>query len=130
MLQKLVLVDPTAKDNGIGDGCSIDYSGLWFLRSSNHSLIISPVPQGRRAARETGSVSYLPIAPPLWAALVSDPVFYQRSPALENIPDTLRLTATSLCCCSEQRHLFNSTRAITSKKCTVYGLFKYFISFT
>lgn len=28
MLQKLVLVDPTAKDSGIGDGCSIDYSGM------------------------------------------------------------------------------------------------------
>jgi hypothetical protein len=38
MLQKLVLVDPTAKDNnGIGDGCSIDYLGLWFLGSSNQS---------------------------------------------------------------------------------------------
>ncbi|KAJ7805238.1 hypothetical protein B0H14DRAFT_2611502 [Mycena olivaceomarginata] len=109
MLQKLVLVDPTAKDNnGIGDGCSIDYS----------------VPQGRREARETGSVSYLPIAPPLWAALVSDPVFYQRSPALENVPDNLRLKATSSCCCSEPRHLFNSARTITSQKCTVYGLFR------
>ncbi|KAJ7865211.1 hypothetical protein B0H13DRAFT_1637217, partial [Mycena leptocephala] len=33
MLQKLVLVDPTATDNAIGDGCSIDYSGLWSIES-------------------------------------------------------------------------------------------------
>ncbi|KAJ7865210.1 hypothetical protein B0H13DRAFT_1637212, partial [Mycena leptocephala] len=62
--------------------------------------------------------------PPPWAALNSDPLLYQRCSALEDVPDILRLTGTSSCCCSEPRCLFDPTRGITQQKCTVYGLFR------
>ncbi|KAJ7781850.1 hypothetical protein DFH07DRAFT_728868 [Mycena maculata] len=110
MLQKLVQIDPSATDEGVGDGSSIDYS----------------VPRSRRsAAEENKSVSHLPIAPPPWAALDSDPLLYHRSPALEDtIPDILNLTQTSTCCCSEPRPSFDPAQVITQQTCTVYGLFR------
>ncbi|KAK7030568.1 hypothetical protein R3P38DRAFT_3314231 [Favolaschia claudopus] len=88
LLQKLVQADPTAIDEGLIDGSSnIDYS----------------VPRQRRGPLEQKSVSYLPILPPAWASLPSDPPLYQRAPALVNAPETLRLDSTSSCCCSESR---------------------------
>ncbi|KAJ6536762.1 hypothetical protein DFH09DRAFT_1091235 [Mycena vulgaris] len=62
MLQKLVLKDPSAQDSGVGDGCRIDYA----------------VPATRRGTQDSKAVSYLPISAPIWAALPTDPVLYQR----------------------------------------------------
>ncbi|KAJ7799351.1 hypothetical protein B0H14DRAFT_2617083 [Mycena olivaceomarginata] len=90
LLQKLVRVDPTATDDSVGDGCSIDYA----------------VPRVRRAALERKPVSYLQIFPPPWASLATDPTLYERPPALENTPDRLRLTPSSTCCCSEPRRRY------------------------
>ncbi|KAJ6611690.1 hypothetical protein B0H10DRAFT_1918580 [Mycena sp. CBHHK59/15] len=106
MLQKLVRVDPSAKDHGIGDGCSIDYS----------------VPLVRRAAQEDKSVSHLAVAPPAWAALDSDPFLYPRHQALQDVPDVIQLTEMSSCCCSEPRCFYTPGQPITRQKCTVYGL--------
>ncbi|KAJ6542680.1 hypothetical protein B0H19DRAFT_957773 [Mycena capillaripes] len=99
LLQQLVQVDPTATDEGVRDGSRIDYLG-------------------------TKAVSYLEISPPHWASLDSDPQFYERSPPLEDAPDTLCLSQTSSCCCSEPRRLFDPSRPIVQMQCTVYGLFR------
>ncbi|KAJ7359242.1 hypothetical protein DFH08DRAFT_769127 [Mycena albidolilacea] len=80
------------------------------------------VPRGRRVALERGAVSYLPISPPLWASLESDPQLYERSPALEAAPEPLWLTETSSCCCSDPRRLFDMSCPIVRMQCTVYGL--------
>ncbi|KAJ7367062.1 hypothetical protein DFH08DRAFT_678486, partial [Mycena albidolilacea] len=105
LLQRLVKVDPTATDENSGDGSSIDYAA-------------------RRAALEQKSVSYLPISPPPWAALESDPSLYERTVALEDLPDALCLSESSSCCCSQPRHLYNPAQPILRMQCAVYGLFR------
>ncbi|KAJ7229018.1 hypothetical protein GGX14DRAFT_346881 [Mycena pura] len=102
MLQKLVQIDPSARDTGVGDG----------------------FPRGRRVARNHRSVSHLPIAPPPWAALDSDPILYPHPAPLRDVPEILELNATSTCCCTEPRQSFNPQRSTFQQKCTIYGLFR------
>ncbi|KAJ7838624.1 hypothetical protein B0H14DRAFT_2588463 [Mycena olivaceomarginata] len=64
---------PLQPTDSVGDGSSIDYA----------------VPRVRRAALDRKPVSYLQIAPPPWASLVTDPTLYERPPAWENTPDRL-----------------------------------------
>ncbi|KAJ7350651.1 hypothetical protein DFH08DRAFT_646377, partial [Mycena albidolilacea] len=95
LLQRLVQIDPSATDQTVRDGTRVDYFG---------------------------AVSYLPISPPLWASLESDPQLYKHSPALEAAPEPLRLTETSSCCCSDPRRLVDMSCPILRMQCTVYGL--------
>ncbi|KAJ7753387.1 hypothetical protein DFH07DRAFT_774137 [Mycena maculata] len=109
MLQKLVLTDPSAKDSGIGDGCSIDYA----------------VPNTRRGTQDAKAVSYLPISPPTWAALPTDPVLYERRLPLHDPPSIIPLTETSSCCCSQPRVLFSPAASTRQQTCMIYGLYGY-----
>ncbi|KAJ7787748.1 hypothetical protein B0H14DRAFT_2537253 [Mycena olivaceomarginata] len=127
-----VIVEYTGDDTGSGQWVCAKDSGNHACSHINKSRnllqkLSDPdqeiVPRGRRAASERGAVSYLPISPPLWATLESDPQFYERSPALENMPDPLRLTETSSCCCSEPRQLFDISRPVRRMECVVYGLY-------
>ncbi|KAJ7829970.1 hypothetical protein B0H14DRAFT_3088025 [Mycena olivaceomarginata] len=70
------------------------------------------------------SVSYLPISPLPWAALESDPSLYERTVALEDLPDALCLSELSSCCCSQLCHLYNPAQPILQMQCAVYGLFR------
>ncbi|KAF7354662.1 hypothetical protein MSAN_01379900 [Mycena sanguinolenta] len=73
---------------------------------------------------ERQAVSYLPISPPPWASLSTDPQLYDRAPALERCPDALRLNDISTCCCSEPRRRYDPALPVLQMKCTVYGLFR------
>ncbi|KAK7059856.1 hypothetical protein R3P38DRAFT_3303589 [Favolaschia claudopus] len=110
-----VIVAHTGEDIGSGDWLSI-------LRCQ--ILIPRAVPRQRRAPVEQKAVSYLPISPPSWAVLPSDPQLYERAPALEVAPETLCLDATSSCSCTYPRPLYNPARPIVRMRCTVYGLFR------
>ncbi|KAJ6464103.1 hypothetical protein C8R45DRAFT_940278 [Mycena sanguinolenta] len=114
-LQKLVQVDPTATDERAGDG---------VISTKLDNEIIFIVSRVRRSVLDNKSVSYLPISPPPWASLDSDPDFYDRAPPLESPPDALCLEESSSCCCSEPRRLYSQARPIIRAECIVYGLFR------
>ncbi|KAJ6465029.1 hypothetical protein C8R45DRAFT_939868 [Mycena sanguinolenta] len=114
-LQKLVQVDPTATDEQAGDG---------VISTKLDNEIIFIVSRVRRSVLDNKSVSYLPISPPPWASLDSDPDFYDRAPPLESPPDALCLEESSSCCCSEPRRLYSRARPIIRAECIVYGLFR------
>ncbi|KAF7366670.1 hypothetical protein MSAN_00924900 [Mycena sanguinolenta] len=125
LLQKLIRVDPAATDETVVDGSSIDYSGMWqchWLPPIISSCISASSTTGGPSARQ--AVSYLPISPPPWASLSTDPQLYDRAPALERCPDALRLNDISTCCCSEPRRRYDPALPVLQMKCTVYGLFR------
>ncbi|CAK5276917.1 unnamed protein product [Mycena citricolor] len=77
-----------------------------------------------RSTREIKAVSHLPVLPPIWASLPTNPVLYQRPAPLVTKPDTLVLSESSTCACSDLRYSFNPSLPISERPCTVYGLYR------
>lgn len=57
------------------------------------------------------AVSYLPLPPPIWAHIESNP-FYPPLPIIYTAPDTIRLSSTLSCHCSVPQQLYNSEQSI------------------
>ncbi|KAJ6507200.1 hypothetical protein C8R47DRAFT_966779 [Mycena vitilis] len=108
MLQKLVRIDPSARDQGVAHGSGIDYA----------------VPSSRRSAKDTKSVSHLPVSPPVWASLPTDILHYAPVKPIQEPPGIISLMATSSCCCSHPRQLYDPELPTKHQKCTVYGLYR------
>ncbi|KAJ7693704.1 hypothetical protein B0H17DRAFT_932671 [Mycena rosella] len=102
MLQKLVQTDPSARD-----------------------LNKTKVPNSRRAAKDNKSVSHLPISPPTWASLPSDPVDYVPAMPLRESPGVIPLIQTSSCCCSNPRHFYAPELPLKRQACVIYGLYQF-----
>ncbi|KAK7017032.1 hypothetical protein VNI00_018759 [Paramarasmius palmivorus] len=66
------------------------------------------------------AISYLPILPPAWASLPEDHDLYPRPSPIQPLPPVLSLESTSRTACG--RHLYDPTRTVIQRDCTIYGL--------
>ncbi|KAF8216642.1 hypothetical protein K438DRAFT_1559650 [Mycena galopus ATCC 62051] len=115
-----VIVVYTGDDTGTGHWvCTKDSAnqGCWHTSKCRDLL------------QKLQAVSYLPVSPPVWASLRTDPQFYERAPALESSPDTLCLSETSTCSCSEPRRRYNPalphlSRLLMTNHCPLYKRFR------
>ncbi|TFK59215.1 hypothetical protein BDN72DRAFT_966129 [Pluteus cervinus] len=80
---------------------------------------------GARAPRtqtQPAVISYLPILPPNWAELPSDPPLYQRPPVLKQQVELLNLDTTSTCPCNGTRTTFQPHSPTTRGNGILYTL--------
>lgn len=122
-LQKLIQVDPSARDHGAHDSVGAAPSKIYVALSSSFYLT-HPLEPRVRSAPTCGErvVSYLPIHPPFWASLPNDPTFYPRTRVSDIIPSLIPLDVTSSCCCSDVRTLYSPTATFEAFSCTIYTL--------
>ncbi|KAF8058233.1 hypothetical protein FPV67DRAFT_1428379, partial [Lyophyllum atratum] len=78
--------------------------------------------QSRNVTRKSAAVSYLPILPPLWAALDTDIIHYTRCKPCREPPPLLRLDHRSTCPSCPMRTLYDPTLHIVEQDCIIYGL--------
>lgn len=76
----------------------------------------------REAARGVDPISYLPVLPPAWATLPSDPLLYERPKPLLVAPPVISLSLQSSCPCGPSRTMFNPKDEILEDDCLVYTL--------
>ncbi|EDR02829.1 uncharacterized protein LACBIDRAFT_307932 [Laccaria bicolor S238N-H82] len=78
----------------------------------------------RRRLRGKGPISYLPIPPPLWARIPSDPDFPQCTKPVDicGPPPLIMLTSGGTCHCANPRPEYDSSRPLRTRKCVIYGL--------
>lgn len=69
-----------------------------------------------------GPISYMPILPPLWAALPTDTAHYKRPRPLTTIPSLLTLDGQSSCSCKSIQAVYNPARTTIESTCTIYTL--------
>jgi CxC4 like cysteine cluster associated with KDZ transposases len=65
------------------------------------------------------SISHLPILPPTWVSLPSDPNLYDCAPPVKEVPEFIALDLNSRCLCKMG---YDSLHPMTSKPCIVYTL--------
>lgn len=89
-----------------------------FVDSSLDSLSIGELARGPGT-----TVSYLPIHPPFWARIPSDPKLYSDPPPARTPPDgPFPLQADSSCNCGTTRTFFNRDGLKKTKRCKLYTL--------
>ncbi|KAF8068962.1 hypothetical protein FPV67DRAFT_1669006 [Lyophyllum atratum] len=81
-----------------------------------------------RKLRRNNSISYLPIVPPIWAALDTDVPHYIRPNPCRQAPLLLHLDFTSTCPCGPTRTHYSPQNPIIVRDCTIYGLTEAFQS--
>jgi hypothetical protein len=70
-----------------------------------------------------GPISYLPILPPLWAALPEDNDLYPRPRPFQWVPDTvLKLDGRSSCSCEARRTFYDPCGEVFLRPCVIFGL--------
>ncbi|EDR00577.1 uncharacterized protein LACBIDRAFT_334033 [Laccaria bicolor S238N-H82] len=76
----------------------------------------------RQKLRGEGSVSYLPIPPPIWARISMDLTFPSLGPPLDlgGIPSPISLSSGGSCCCTDPRPKFDKSRPMRVASCIVY----------
>lgn len=118
-LQKLVHADPTAKDEREGE----EQAELGELPPPSifHVAHIPEVPRVRSAAaHHNRAISHLPVLPPLWAALPSDPKLYTWPAPIEAPPELLMLDESSLCICAAPGSQYNPFLPTERVPCIIY----------
>jgi hypothetical protein len=67
-------------------------------------------------------VSYLPIPPPIWARISTDPIPPTIGPPLDlgGIPLLIPLSSEASCCCADPHPKFDQSRPICVASCIVY----------
>lgn len=75
----------------------------------------------RRASRDDESISHLPILPPIWASLPSDPKLYDHPSPLRVSPSIITLDETSSCLC-RAKYVASDSSTVIQKPCIIYGL--------
>ena len=68
------------------------------------------------------SISHLPVRPPSWASLPSDPLTYPCAQPLRVVPSVLELNGWSRCCCYPTRSQHSPLRSSERRSCTIYTL--------
>ncbi|KAK7030894.1 hypothetical protein VNI00_014004 [Paramarasmius palmivorus] len=69
--------------------------------------------------RET-AISFLPIMPPQWASLPTDPMLYKRADPTAAIPETIMMIAGSARACCTGRPEFDPTAPRMIRRCKIY----------
>ncbi|KAK7029660.1 hypothetical protein VNI00_014358 [Paramarasmius palmivorus] len=69
--------------------------------------------------RET-AISFLPIMPPKWAMLPTDPVLYKRADPTVDIPETITMTPGSARACCATRPEVDPTTPRLLRRCRIY----------
>ncbi|KAF5328030.1 hypothetical protein D9611_015075 [Ephemerocybe angulata] len=88
-----------------------------FVDSSLDSLSIGELARGPGT-----TVSYLPIHPPFWARIPSDPKLYSDPPPARTPPDGPSSSSRFLCNCGTTRTFFNRDGLKKTKRCKLYTL--------
>lgn len=73
----------------------------------------------RQAAQDGDSVSYLPILPPRWSSLPSDPLLYAEPKLFHETSIVLALNTNSSCACGTK---YVPHTVVEERSCTVFGL--------
>lgn len=100
-----------------------------FLVSSDRCLVFYHLPDIEAIVSKSynddqdRSISHLPILPPAWAALPTDPNLYDHAPPLTARPERLLLSTDSQCLC---KTAYDAERPTIFKPCTIYTLSRAF----
>ncbi|KAJ7740000.1 hypothetical protein DFH07DRAFT_751867 [Mycena maculata] len=123
-LNSRTVVTYDGDDGGAGNwSCKKDSDTQSMSRYASKTGLNRPLCEGQ--TQDAKAVSYLPISPPTWAALPTDPVLYERRLPLHDPPSIIPLTETSSCCCSQPRVLFSPAASTRQQTCMIYGLYGY-----
>ncbi|KAF8954934.1 hypothetical protein BDZ97DRAFT_1675508, partial [Flammula alnicola] len=67
------------------------------------------------------AVSYVPLPPPVWARIESDPEG-PPLPILHTPPEVIKLQQSSSCCCQTPRSMYSASKPIEIRPCTIYTI--------
>jgi hypothetical protein len=125
-LQKLLRCDPLAADTGDSHAAADVPGACCGIRTGDDDILVTLF-LVRRASLDDESISHLPILPPIWASLPSDPKLYDHLSPLRASPSLITLDETSSCLC-RAKYVAADSSTVVQKPCVIYGLTELFQS--
>lgn len=118
-LQKYLQGDPNATDPNARHGA---FQGMTELIAKLYlTEELGGAPLTRTAAQVQGSISYLPLPPPIWARIQADGNV-QPLPLVTDMPTLIPLDDSSSCSCRTPRTMFDHRQPVETRQCYIYGL--------